>query len=60
MKKKYMRPTLEVVASQLNGNLLNESNDLDWGGAKGASNGVWDEDQNDEDGQALPKNLWDD
>ncbi len=58
MKKKYICPTLDVVASQLNENLLDHSND--WGVAKGTSNGVWDEDQNDEDGQALPKNLWDD
>lgn len=58
MKKKYIRPTLDVVASQLNENLLDHSND--WGGAKGTSNGVWDEDQNEEDGQAQPRNLWDD
>ena len=58
MKKKYIRPTLDVVASQLNEQLMKHS--YDWADAKGDPNGVWDDDQNGEDGQIQSRNLWDD
>lgn len=57
MKKKYIRPTLDVVASQLSSNLMDHSND--WGGAK-ETNGFGDEDQENENGQIQIRNLWDD
>lgn len=58
MKKKYIRPTLDVVASQLNEHFMDHT--FGWVDAKGTPNGVWDEDQNGEDGEIQPKNLWDD
>ncbi len=58
MKKVYICPTLDVVASQLNEHLMDHS--YGYADAKGTPNGVWDEDQNDEDGHVQNKNLWDD
>ena len=59
MKKKYIRPTLDVVASQLNEHLMDHS--YGWADAKGGySDGVWGDDQDPEDDQIQNRNLWDD
>ena len=58
MKKKYIRPTLDVVASKLSEQLMGHS--YGWADAKGNPNGVWGDDQEDEDGQIQSRNLWDD
>jgi len=55
MKKKYIRPTLDVVASQLNVHLMHS---YDWAQTKGID--FDNEDPNGEEGQVQPKNLWDD
>jgi hypothetical protein len=59
MKKKYIRPATDMVASQLNEHLLTQSND--WADAKG-NPGVWGG-----GGQVIEngkmqgnENLWDD
>ena len=61
MKKKYLIPTIEVVASQLEGNLLSHSDD--WADAKGNPGG-WGGNGG---GQVIEngkmqgnENLWDD
>ena len=58
MKKVYIRPTLDVVASQLYEHLMDHS--YGWADAKGDPNGVWEDDQDGEDGQIQIRNLWDD
>ena len=55
MKKKYIRPTLDVVSSQLDEHLMDHS--YGWVDAKGNQDWIGEED---EDGQIQNKNLWDD
>ena len=54
MKKKYIIPVVEVVASRLKGQLMDHS--YGWADAKGTT----DNEQENEDGQIQNRNLWDD
>ena len=54
MKKKYFSPVIEVVTSQLKGQLMKHSND--WADAKGAN----PDEQNNDDEMIKNKNLWED
>ena len=54
MKKVYIRPTLDVVASQLNEHLLDHS--YGWADAKGSQDWLGEE----EEEVIQNKNLWDD
>ena len=54
MKKKYISPILEIVASHLKGQLMDHS--YGWADAKGTI----DNDSEDEEGKIQNSNLWDD
>lgn len=55
MKKVYISPVTEIVASQMNQEVM-AGHSQGWGDAKGIN---FDEDAQDEE-DLTPKNLWDD
>ena len=57
MRKEYIRPETDVVASQLNEHLLDHS--YGWADAKGNRDAWDDEDQSNVD-DLKNRNLWDD
>ena len=57
MRKEYIRPITDVVASQLNNNLLDHS--YGWADAKGNPD-AWDDENQSNVDDLKNRNLWDD
>ncbi|MCR5130265.1 MAG: hypothetical protein K6C10_02245 [Prevotella sp.] len=56
MKKVYISPVIEIVATRLNEQLMQDGHSFDWADAKGLN---FEDEDSDDDTNWSSKNIWD-